>query len=95
MTEALWKISLRSTGRGVLISSLLISAFATIYAKDLHRRLFIQLQSEQKQMETLKSDRSRLLLEQATWSSQVRIQHLANSTFNMVSPQKRIYLKHS
>ncbi|HLD84620.1 MAG TPA: cell division protein FtsL [Coxiellaceae bacterium] len=71
---------------GVLVVSLLLSAFSVIYLKDLSRRLFIhyqQLQTSQAQSET---EWNKLLLEKGAWSTQARIQYLATQRLNMITP---------
>ncbi len=74
-----------SLGMVVLSLGLLLSAFGVIYAKDLNRRLFIHYQGLQQAQQQYQVDWSKLLLEQGTWSTQSRIQLLAQKQ-NMIIP---------
>lgn len=65
---------------------LLISAFGVIYLKDLHRRLFIQYEHLQQQKQQQQIEWSKLLLEQSTLATQVRIQQIAQKQIGMVIP---------
>lgn len=64
----------------------LTTAFALVYTKDMHRRLFIQYQGLQMTHLLQSNQWSKLLLEQSTWSSQSRVQQLATTRLGMVSP---------
>lgn len=84
-----FRLSLTSFFVGVLVLGLLISAFGVIYAKDLNRRLFIQYEDLQQQEQYYQVEWSKLLLEQGAWSTQARIQRLAQQQLNMVIPSTR------
>ena len=71
------------------VAAILVSAFSTIYFKDLNRRLFFQYQTLSAQQQAYQVQNSQLLLEQSTWSTQARIQSLAQNTLNMVVPQSK------
>lgn len=71
---------------GFLIIFSLASAFSVIYLKDLSRRLFIQYQTLQQAQLQSEMERSKLLLEEGAWSTQSRIQDLANTRLNMQLP---------
>lgn len=83
------RLSLKFFCVGVLVLGLLISAFGVIYAKDLNRRLFIQYEALQQQEQQYQVEWSKLLLEQGAWSTQARIQRLAQQQLNMVIPSAR------
>ncbi|QTS83749.1 cell division protein FtsL [Coxiella endosymbiont of Amblyomma nuttalli] len=69
-----------------LVVDLLCSAFGVIYFKDLNRRLFIRYETLQhEKMEEL-IEWGRLLLEQSTWSTQSRIQQIAQQKLGMEVP---------
>ncbi len=70
----------------VLVVGLLLSAFSMIYAKDLERRLFIQYQEQQEQQARSVVEWNRLLLEQGTWSAQLRVQKIAAEELGMIAP---------
>lgn len=71
---------------GVLVVLLLASAFSVIYLKDLSRRLFIRYQQAQQVQEHDEIEWSKLLLEEGAWSTQARIQSLASTQLDMVTP---------
>lgn len=70
----------------LLLLVVLLSAFAFIYIKDFNRRLFIDWQQKQHQIEQLKIDNNKLLLEQSAWSSQARVQQVAQEQLEMQMP---------
>ena len=83
----------RVTKQGVLISvlviALLLSAFGVVYIKDLNRRLFIQYQAlRHEKMQDL-IQWGKLLLEQSTWSTQSRIQQIAQRQLGMIVPSAK------
>ncbi|MFV9988700.1 MAG: cell division protein FtsL [Coxiella endosymbiont of Dermacentor nuttalli] len=69
-----------------LIIVLLCSAFGVIYIKDLNRRLFIQYQILQSQKFEKLIQYGKLLLEQNTWSTQSRVQRIAQQQLGMQIP---------
>ena len=89
------RFSLRSLSVGILALGLLMSAFGVIYAKDLNRRLFIQYHRLQQQQQHDQVEWSKLLLERGAWSTQTRIQKLAQQQLNMFVPSARkiIFIK--
>lgn len=70
----------------IMLLVVLLSALAFIYVKDLNRRLFIDYQQEQHQAEMLQTDANKLLLEQSAWSSQARVQQIAETQMDMQIP---------
>jgi cell division protein FtsL len=64
----------------------LLSALAVVYVADLNRRLFTEVQEQQAIANQLHLDWGKLLLEQSTWSTQARIQGLAQEKLGMVAP---------
>lgn len=75
-----------SFGTLLLAIIVLASALAVVYMTDLNRRVFMQLQTMQNTRIQLELDWGKLLLEQSTWSTQSRIQSLAQEQLGMVSP---------
>lgn len=73
----------------VLILAVLLSAFILIYLKDLNRRWFIQYQHQQEMRQQYETDWGKLLLEQSTWSTQARIQTLAQKRLGMIYPKQK------
>lgn len=70
----------------LLVASIVISAFALIYVKDLNRRLFIQSQTLQQDHQRMVNQWGKLLLEQSTWSAQSRVQNISEQSLGMVTP---------
>lgn len=73
----------------ILIVALVLSAFAVIYVKDLNRRLFINYHTLQTSHDKLYVDWGKLLLEQTTWSTQARVQKIAENRLNMSIPTSK------
>ena len=73
----------------VLIILLLVSAFSVIYLKDLSRRLFIRYQHLQQVQQHDEMEWSKLLLEAGAWSTQSRVQNIATTQLNMVTPKMK------
>jgi cell division protein FtsL len=77
----------------ILIITLVLSAFAVIYIKDINRRLFIQYQGLQVAHDKSYQEWGKLLLEQSTWASQARIKKIAKQHLSMSTPASVIILK--
>lgn len=71
----------------LLTMAVLVSAFAVVYFTDLHRRMFIQFQNLQDAQNQIYIDWGKLLLEQSTWSTQSRVQNVAEQRLHMENPQ--------
>jgi len=87
--KGIFRITLRGMGVTILIFGLLFSALGVIYMKDLNRRLFIQYQALQTQKAQSLIQWGKLLLEQSTWSTQSRIQHIAQKQLGMIVPSAK------
>lgn len=74
---------------GLFVLGLLLSAFSVVYFKDLNRRLFIQYQDLQQTRQQYEVEWGKLLLEQSTWSTQARIQQIAQQQFGMIIPRQQ------
>lgn len=72
---------------GLLGLGLFFSAMAVVYEKHQSRQLFIELQSLQREVESLQVEWSQLLLEQGTWASDARVERLARAHLQMVLPE--------
>jgi len=70
----------------LLVSSLFVSALETIVARHQARKLFVEIQSLEKVRDELNEEWSRLLLEQSTWATDVRIETIARSRLDMKTP---------
>ena len=86
-----WRFRVRALRGGAVFSLMsflltISTAFGIIYTKDLHRRMFI---AYQKQVAVQRSEQVRwgkLLLEESAWSTQARIQRIAENRLSMVVP---------
>lgn len=83
------ELSTESWGMLVLISLMLVSAFAVVYVKDFERRLFSELQTLQQERDSLEVEWGQLLLEQSTWATPSRIQRIANQELGMALPNTK------
>ncbi|WP_259412003.1 cell division protein FtsL [Coxiella burnetii] len=72
-----------------LVIALLCSAFGVVYFKDLNRRLFIQYQTLQREKAEELIQWGKLLLEQTTWSTQSRVQRIAEQQLGMQLPSAK------
>ena len=90
-SEGLWtKItSVRFIMAALLIIAVLVSAITVVYMRDLNRRLFIDLASAQAHENYLQTEWTQLLLEQSTWSTQLRVQQVAQQQLAMEMPHPR------
>lgn len=70
----------------ILIGAVLASAIGLIYVKDLNRRMVSERQMAAHSRDELQNRWSQLLLEQGTWSTQARIQHIATEKMGMHIP---------
>ena len=72
-----------------LIMAVFISAFAIIYVKDLNRHLFSELQAMQMVSQQIDVEWGQLRLEQSAWSTQARVQQIAQDHLGMESSALR------
>lgn len=70
-----------------LIVAMLASAIGVIYIKDLNRRIVGESQMAMHARDELQTEWSQLLLEQTTWSTQARIQKIAQEKIGMDVPK--------
>lgn len=83
------ELSTESWGILVLLTLMLISAFAVVYVKDYKRRIFSELQVLQQEQYSLEVEWGQLLLEQSTWATTSRIQRIADEELAMALPVSR------
>lgn len=79
----------------VLLVMVITSALSVIYSRHESRKLFVELQQLNKQVDELNIEWGRLQLEQSAWSAHGRIERIAASKLNMKLPDANevIYLK--
>lgn len=73
----------------LLITIVLFSAFTVVYVKDVYRRLFIDYQTLQNSQNEIYVEWGKLLLEQSTWSTQARVQSVAQQHLDMEAPEAK------
>jgi cell division protein FtsL len=81
--------SLHSTMILSLLILVFISAFSVVYVRGHQRQLVTHLQNLQIEHDNMLVERSQLLLEQAAWSTQTRVQRIAQADLGMVFPQQQ------
>lgn len=81
-------LALSKPGLGTLLLGffVLLSGLAIIYVADLNRQLNIEWQNAQAEQNQLHVDWGKLLLEETTWSTQARIQTIAQTRLGMQMP---------
>lgn len=79
----------------VLILAIMSSAISVIYSKHQSRKLFVELQKLEKQIDELDINWGRLQLEQSTWSSHGRVEKIARNKLHMTLPKANevLYIK--
>ncbi|MBS0211869.1 MAG: cell division protein FtsL [Proteobacteria bacterium] len=73
----------------LLILATLGSATAVVYARQMHRQMFIQLNTLQRERDDLNIEFGKLQLEQATWAENNRVEQIATGTLGMVYPNSK------
>ncbi len=81
--------SLHSVAITCLLVLVFISAFSVVYVRDHQRQLVTHLQGLQIERDNMIVERSQLLLEQAAWSTQTRVQRIAQADLGMAFPQQQ------
>jgi cell division protein FtsL len=74
---------------GGLMLAIFISAVFIVYNQEHNRTLFNELANLQKQRDSLYVEWGQLLLEESTWSTQSRVQHIATQKLDMVMPKSK------
>ena len=65
----------------------LISALLLVYSKHQSRKLFVEVQQLNYQVDDLNTEWGRLQLEQSAWSDHGRIERIARLKLSMVMPE--------
>lgn len=73
----------------MLISAVMASGLSVIYMCNANRHMTMTLEDAQAHTVFLETEWDKLLLERSTWSSQSRIQQIAETNFGMVAPDAR------
>lgn len=79
----------------VLVILVMSSAISVVYSKHLNRKLFVELQQLNKNIDDLNIEWGRLQLEESAWSDHGRIEKIAQTKLNMMLPgiDSVVYLK--
>jgi len=70
----------------ILLLIAVACALSTVNASHRGRKLFVELESEQKRMRELDVEWGQLQLEQSTWANHARIEKIAREKLGMRSP---------
>lgn len=75
-----------------LYVAIFLSALQVVIAQHEARRLFVELQSLEKQRDELNEEWGRLQLEQSTWATNDRIETIARNELNMKMPEQNLIM---
>ena len=76
-----------------MVVSVFASSISLVYVKAMDRMLYSNLQSLQKQRDNDSIEWGQLLLEQSTWSTQARIESIAETKLDMqMSEQNKVIM---
>jgi cell division protein FtsL len=70
----------------LLVSAVLGTGVAVVYARQAHRQAYVQLNKLVRERDELNIEFSRLQLEQATWAETNRIEQVATERVGMLFP---------
>lgn len=73
----------------LLVAVVFGSALGTVISRHQARKLFVETQALENTRDELQEEWSRLLLEQSTWATDVRIESIARSRLEMMEPVPR------
>ena len=73
----------------IVLLLVVTSALGVVYSSYESRQLFSDLQQRNRATMRLEEDWGRLLLEQSTWASHARIEHLAKTQLKMIVPDPK------
>jgi len=70
----------------ILLIATFASAVSVIYVKHYNRKLFVDLQQQEKQRDDMEVEWGKLQLEQNTWATHARIERIAREKLQMITP---------
>ena len=70
----------------LLLVAALASGIAVVYARQMHRQMFIQLNGLERERDDLNIEFGRLQLEQATYAENNRVEQIATGKLGMATP---------
>ena len=74
---------------GSLLLIVIASALGVVYSKHESRKLFVQLQSLEKERDRMDIEWGKMQLEQSTWATHARIERLARKKLDMTIPDAK------
>lgn len=72
--------------QGVLAAMLIVSSVGLVYVQHQHRALYVELQSLERERDSLEVEWGKLQLEQSTWATHERIESLARKRLDFHIP---------
>lgn len=86
---------LKSISFGALFVLVMASAISVVYSKHLNRKVFVELQQINKNIDALDVEWGQLQLEEGAWTDHGRLEELARKKLNMLLPgiNSVVYLK--
>ena len=77
----------------LLGAAVFFSAIKVVIARHETRKLFVEIQAQEKQRDNLNEEWGRLQLEQSTWATDARIESVSKTELHMIEPETRsVYL---
>ncbi|WP_028536707.1 cell division protein FtsL [Paludibacterium yongneupense] len=73
----------------VLLAILVVASWSVVTSQYVSRKLYSDLQKEQKSEQQLDVEYGQLMLEQSTWGAHALIQHAAETRLDMHTPDPR------
>lgn len=73
----------------LLGAAVFFSAVQVVIARHETRKLFVEIQAQEKQRDNLNEEWGRLQLEQSTWATDARIESVSKTELHMIEPETR------
>jgi cell division protein FtsL len=73
----------------LLGAAVFFSAIEVVIARHETRKLFVEIQAQEKQRDNLNEEWGRLQLEQSTWATDARIESVSKIELHMIEPETR------
>ncbi len=73
----------------LLGTAVFFSAIEVVIARHETRKLFVEIQAQEKQRDNLNEEWGRLQLEQSTWATDARIESVSRIELHMIEPETR------
>ncbi len=73
----------------LLGAAVFFSAIEVVIARHETRKLFVEIQAQEKQRDNLNEEWGRLQLEQSTWATDARIESVSKTELHMIEPETR------